>query len=302
VTASVAPGGLVSVVVPIHNAGPYLVEALESVRAQEYQAWELLLVDDASTDDSGAIALRYAEADPGRIRLLRHPDQRGHGASASRNLGLANARGEFVAFLDADDVWLPENLAQQVSCLRSVPDAGVAYSRTLYWYSWRGPGAQRDYTPRLHVPAGRPIPPPEFLIRCVQGTATVPCTSSVVLRRSVAVDAGGFEARFPLLYDDQAFFSKLFLRTSVLPLEGCWSRYRRHENSMTMRAEAAKTFREARRAYLTWLEEYVGQTSAAATALGPTLRRELWRCRHPVADYLLDRAEFMARRVGWGRR
>ena len=291
--------GLVSVVVPVHNAGPYLVEAIESVRAQRYGAWELLLVDDGSSDDSGAVAGRYAAADPGRISLLRHPDGRSHGASASRNLGLARARGEFVAFLDADDVWLPEHLAELVAGLGSAPGAGFVYSRSLYWYSWRHPAPRRDYIPRLHVPAGRPIPPPEFLIRCVQGTATVPCTSSILLRRSLLTEVGGFEARFPLLYDDQAFFSKLFLCTSVIPLDGCWSRYRRHEDSMTTRAEAARTFRDARQAYLTWLEEYVRGTPAAA-ALAPTLRRELWRCRHPRADYLLDLAEFVARRVRRG--
>jgi hypothetical protein len=100
------------------------------------------------------------------------------------------------------------------------------------------------------------------------------------------------------LYDDQVFYSKLFLLTSVLPVEGCWSRYRRHQDSMTMRAAADASYREARRIYLTWLQDYVQRAPAVAAAMAPTLRRELWRCRHPVADYLLDRAEFLARRVG----
>jgi glycosyltransferase involved in cell wall biosynthesis len=286
---------------PIHDAERYLAEAIESVRAQRYPAWELILVDDGSTDASGAIARRYAEAEPDRITLLRHPDGGCHGASASRNLGLGRAGGEFLAFLDADDVWLPENLAEQVPRLRAAPEAGVLYSRTLYWHSWRERAAQRDYVPRLHVDAGRPIPSPELLIRCVQGKASVPCTCSILIRRSIVQEAGGFEPGFPRLYDDQVFYSKLFLLTSVLPVEGCWSRYRRHPDSMTMRAAADASFREARRVYLTWLEDYVRRSPAAAAAMAPTLRRELWRCRHPVADYLLDRAEFLARRVGRGR-
>lgn len=290
-----------SVVMPIHDAERYLAEAIESVRVQRYPAWELILVDDGSTDGSGAIARRYAEAEPERIACLRHPGGGSHGASASRNLGLARARGEFVAFLDADDLWLPENLAEQVPRLRAVPEAGALYSRTLYWHSWRAQAARRDYMPSLHVPAGRPVRPPELLIRCVQGRASVPCTCSVLLRRSVVAEAGGFEPGFPRLYDDQVFYSKIFLRTSVLPVEGCWSRYRRHPESMTMRAAADASFREARRVYLTWLRDYVRQTPAVAAVMAPTLRRELWRCRHPVADYLLDRAEFLARRVGRGR-
>jgi glycosyltransferase involved in cell wall biosynthesis len=293
--------GLVSVVMPIHDAALYLAEAIESVRAQQYRAWELLLIDDGSADGSGAIARRYADAEPECIRLLRHPDGGSRGASASRNLGLEAARGEFIAFLDADDVWLPENLAEQVSRLRAVPQAGVLYSRTLYWHSWREPAAQPDYIPGLHVPAGRAIPPPDFLIRCVQGKASVPGTCSILIRRSVVAEAGGFEPGFPRLYDDQVFYSTLFLRTSVLPVDGCWSRYRRHPASMTMRAAADASFREPRRVYLTWLQDYVQRTPALAAALAPTLRRELWRCRHPVADYLLDRAEVLARRVGLGR-
>ena len=293
--------GLVSVVMPMHDAERYLVEAIESVRAQHYPRWELLLVDDGSSDGSGAIAQRYAEAEPERIRLLRHPDGRSHGASASRNVGLREARGEFIAFLDADDVWLPENLAEQVPRLEAEPEAGVLYSRTLYWHSWREPAAQRDYIPRLHVPPGRLIAPPEFLIRCVQGKASVPCTCSILLRRSIVADLGGFEPGFPKLYDDQVFYSKLFLRAGVLPVEGCWSRYRRHPQSMTMRAAADASFREARRVYLTWLQEYVQRSPVAAAAMAPTLSRELWRCRHPMADYLLDRVEFLARRVGLGR-
>jgi glycosyltransferase involved in cell wall biosynthesis len=301
VSGSGSSEGLVSVVMPIHDAGRYLAEAIDSVRAQRYDRWELILVDDGSTDGSAAIAARYADAEPGRITLLRHPDGGSHGASASRNLGLARAGGDFVAFLDADDLWLPENLAEQVPRLRAVPEAGVLYSRTLYWHSWREPAARRDYMPRLHVPAGRAIPPPELLIRCVQGKASVPCTCSILLRRSVVAEAGGFEPGFPRLYDDQVFYSKLFLLTSVLPVEGCWARYRRHEDSMTMRAAADASYREARRVYLTWLQDYVRRAPSVAAAMAPILRRELWRCRHPVADYLLDRAEFLARRVGRGR-
>jgi glycosyltransferase involved in cell wall biosynthesis len=301
VSGSGSSDGLVSVVMPIHDAERYLAEAIESVRAQRYERWELILVDDGSTDGSAAIAARYAAAQPDRITLLRHPDRRSHGASASRNLGLARARGEFVAFLDADDLWLPGNLAEQVPRLQAMPEAGVLYSRTMYWHTWREPAVRRDYTPRLHVPPGRVMPPPEFLLRCVQGKASVPCTCSILLRRGVVEAAGGFEPGFPKLYDDQVFYSKLFLLTSVLPVEGCWSRYRRHEASMTMRAAADASYREARRVYLTWLQNYVRRTPAAAAALAPTLRRELWRCRHPVADYLLDRAEFLARRVGRGR-
>src|SRR5262245_60211168 len=104
------------------DALPFLDEAIESVRAQTCDEWELLLVDDGSTDGSTAVALRHAERDPGRIRYLEHPGHENHGMSASRNLGVSHARGQYVGFLDADDVWLPRKLEQQTAILDGRPE------------------------------------------------------------------------------------------------------------------------------------------------------------------------------------
>src|SRR5512147_1824882 len=102
---------LVSGVIIFWNAERFLQEAIESVLAQTYPSWELLLVDDGSTDGASEIARSYAARHPERIRYLEHPGHRNRGMSASRNLGLQQSRGALVAFLDSDDVWLPEKLA-----------------------------------------------------------------------------------------------------------------------------------------------------------------------------------------------
>jgi teichuronic acid biosynthesis glycosyltransferase TuaG len=102
---------LVSIVTPVYNAARFLPETLASVRAQTLTDWEQILVDDGSADDSVAIVEAAAREDS-RFRLLRTP-QNG-GPSAARNLALGAARGRFVAFLDADDLWLPEKLARSV--------------------------------------------------------------------------------------------------------------------------------------------------------------------------------------------
>src|SRR5262245_33392805 len=116
-SASIDDGapGLVSVVTNFLNAAPYLRESIDSVIAQSHAGWELLLVDDGSDDGSTGIARRAAGRDPARCRFLEHPGHQNRGASAARNLGIAHARGEFVAFLDADDVWLPDRLARSVA-------------------------------------------------------------------------------------------------------------------------------------------------------------------------------------------
>lgn len=295
--------GLVSVIMPFLDARPFINEAIESVLAQTHPAWELWLVDDGSSDGTADIARAFAAREPGRIHLLAHPEGANRGASASRNLGLGRARGEFVAFLDADDVWLPDNLAEQVARLGAAPEAGVLCSRSVYWHSWAGPEAGRDFTPPHRAPEGQPIPGVTFLARCIQGKASVPCPCGILVRRPLIEQVGGFEEQFPQLYDDQVLYAKLFLSTRVLLDPGCWARYRRHPASTTMTAEREQRFRPWRLAYLTWLEQYAGRDPAAAAALRPALRRELWRCHHPLGDWLLDQATFLGRRLErvWGR-
>ena len=87
-----------------------------------FDDWELILVDDGSTDASTAIAKAWAASDPARIRYVEHDDHQNRGMSASRNLGVAVARGRYVAFLDCDDVWLPSALAHRTRVAAAYPD------------------------------------------------------------------------------------------------------------------------------------------------------------------------------------
>ena len=107
--------GLVSVVIIFFNEERFLAEAVASVYAQTYHDWELLLVDDGSSDRSSEIARGYVERDPARVRYLQHPGHVNRGQGAARNLGVRAAQGEWVAFLDGDDVWLPERLERSVA-------------------------------------------------------------------------------------------------------------------------------------------------------------------------------------------
>ena len=109
---------LVSVVMPIHNAAAFLVEAVASVQAQSLANWELLAVDDGSTDGSGEMLAGLVATDP-RIRTLSTGDNLG--AGAARNCAMNAARGRFLAFLDADDLWHPEKLARQLDFLARHP-------------------------------------------------------------------------------------------------------------------------------------------------------------------------------------
>lgn len=122
---------LVSVIVPVYNVKNYIVETIESVRAQSYTQWELLLVEDGSQDGTAEVIHSYLEeVKDERIRLLSLP-QNG-GAARARNAGLKEAKGRYITYLDADDVWMPEKLEHQ---LAFVEKTQAAFSFTGYEFA-----------------------------------------------------------------------------------------------------------------------------------------------------------------------
>lgn len=107
--------GLVSIITPVYNSAVYIGKTIESVQRQTYCQWEMLLVDDCSTDNSAAIIKGASERDP-RIRYI--PLYSNSGAAISRNKALESANGQYIAYLDADDIWLPEKLERQITFMK----------------------------------------------------------------------------------------------------------------------------------------------------------------------------------------
>ena len=138
----------VSVIVPFLNEEKFLQDAIESVLEQTYTQWELLLVDDGSTDNSTTIAKKNSKDYPDKVYYLAHEAHQNRGVCASRNLGIARAKGECIATLDADDVWLPHKLERQVEILNTHPGAAMVYGTSQYWRSWTG--HPKDARRRLH--------------------------------------------------------------------------------------------------------------------------------------------------------
>lgn len=295
--ATAAPA-VVSVVMPFLNVAAYLAEAVESVRAQTYPHWELLLCDDGATDGSTEIARRYAALDPTRIHYLEHPGHANRGASTARNIGLRAARGVYVAFLDGDDVWLQHKLAEQVALLAANPEADVLCGSTEFWYGWTGhpEDAERDHVVRIGVPDGTLLPAPAMLVRMLKGTIAVPCTCSLVAVREVVLRVGGFEESFRRVFTDQAFYAKLFLESSVLVVDACWDRYRLHAASSCAEAERLGELAATRLRYLRWLKEYVAERGVRAPGVRGALRRGLWRAEYPRAEWTLRRVRRAVRR------
>jgi glycosyltransferase involved in cell wall biosynthesis len=290
---------LVSVVTPfLDTPVAFMREAIESVLGQSHSDWELWLVNDGSRGESIALAREYARQHPDRIRYLEHDGARNRGHSASRNLAIRQARGEYIALLDADDVWQPGKLEEQLAIMRSFPEVGSVYGNTLYWFSWAGRSEDQslDFMPALGLPTDSVTPPPRALASMVRGAATVPCTCSLLVRRSLLDESGGFEETFTGLFEDQVFYAKVFLRAPVYVASQCWDRYRRHSVSLcatASREHAAAT----RRKFLQWLGEYLLQTGLDDGSVQQAVAVGLWELDHPWGARIL-RTGRRARRLG----
>lgn len=273
---------LASIIMPARNMAPWIGEAIASVQAQSYRNWELLIIDDGSTDGTVEIGEEAARADA-RIRLLRHADGGSHGASASRNVGLRIASGDFVGFLDADDVWLPEKLSEQLAILEGHPAVGVLYGRTMWWFSWQEGyvrSRERDHIPTLGlVPKGE-IEGHILFERFLRQAAEMPSTCSVLMRRSAVRNAGEFEEQFISVYTDQVYFAKLFFATRAIAVDRCWDRYRRRPDSSSSLSPSQEL--DARRRYLEWLAAYIQSRGFSSLPVARTVQRELTWLRAPA--------------------
>lgn len=283
--------GLVSVIIPFHTREQFFSEAIESVLRQTYTHWELFLVDDGATvGRSTEIAHAYARQSREKIIYLEHPGHRNHGLTRTRNLGAENSRGEYLAFLDSDDVWLPEKLEKTVSLLEMHPTAGCVYGPSEYWYDWDDKAPPQEQNAIEPVAPGELLyPPPQLLpITYPFGVYGAPCPSSLLIRRSAFEGVEGFvEAFHPQtyqLYEDVAFFTKLYLQVPVYVTSSCSDRYRCHAQSMwhvtkgTLREEAARRF------YFQWLREYLSEHPIANGEILKTIRCRAWPYWMPLPN------------------
>jgi glycosyltransferase involved in cell wall biosynthesis/SAM-dependent methyltransferase len=270
---------LVSIVTIFHNEERFLAEAIESALAQTYPRWELLLCDDGSTDGSPAIARAFAAAHPDRIRYLQHPGGANRGMSATRNLGIASARGELISFLDGDDVWVPEKLTRQVRLLQENPEAGAVYGRLHVWHAWtrRAEDLARDYVQPLGVPPDSLVRPPDLLIRFLQDDVYTP--SGLLFRREVLEEVGGYEEAFAGMHEDGVVLAKICLKWPLYASGEVWYKYRQHPDSCCNQAIAAGRDRAALEAFLGWLDGYLEENGHAGTTVAKVVRELLGRAR-----------------------
>jgi glycosyltransferase involved in cell wall biosynthesis len=267
-------GSLVSIIIPFLNAERFLRDAVESVIAQSYDNWELLLVDDGSTDSSPAIATICAERYPVRVRILNHDGHCNRGVSASRNLGIRYAMGKYISFLDADDVFLPGKLESQAAVLDSHPKVGAVCGSFQYWYSWTGDAsdARRDFVVTPGVEPEKVYEAPFMLLHNLRAGGRKPGTSSIMLRRESVLPEGACEESFSDLGDDHVLWAKLSLGMPIIVMSACVFRYRQHPDSLCSTAIRAGEDMLAWQRYLNWLEEYLVYSGTNSAEIWKALR------------------------------
>ena len=196
-----AASPLVSIIIPAFNASATLDRALGSVVAQTYPRWEAIVVDDASSDDTASSALK--RGDP-RCRVIRRA-VRG-GPAAARNDAIAAAKGELIAFLDADDEWLPEKLARQVAAFAAHPAAGLVACdlRAVHEDGSEGASVFMRQLPSAGTTAWKALLASSFL-----------GTSAVLAPRALIEELGGFDTALAV-GEDQDLFIKLARRGEVV--------------------------------------------------------------------------------------
>ena len=178
----------VSVVVPFFNRARFLGEAVESILATGYPSLEILLVDDGSSDESGAVAAGLARSSPGVVRLLRHPDGGNHGAAASRDLGVSQATGEYICFLDSDDYVFPHRFRTAVDLLDARRDVDGVFEPTLRVVE--SGGEQRSGRVRAFIDFD--CDDPDRVLETILTQQRHWSMNAITIRRTAFERAGGF--------------------------------------------------------------------------------------------------------------
>ena len=206
---------LISIVVPVYNAERFLEDTVKSVRNQTYQTWELLLVDDCSTDQSREIALRLERVDA-RVHLVRQGTNQG--AAAARNRGVQEARGRYLCFLDADDIWEPEKLQKELAFMQE-RQAGFVF--TGY-----------EFADETGVGLGKIVNVPNQITYREALKNTTIFTSTVMFDRNLIEDESIYMPQIPS--EDTATWWQILKRYGIAyGLNENLVKYRRSENTLS---------------------------------------------------------------------
>lgn len=246
----------ISIITCFLNTEQYIRETIESVLKQDYNNWELLLIDDGSIDNSTGIAKAFAAEYPEKIIYLEHENHINNGSSISRNLGIKNASGTLIAFLDADDIWLPDMLSTLLTIMQRYPAAMICEA-SEYWYDWDGSRRKNEIV-TIGAEQNRLYMPPQLALTLYplsQGAA--PCICGMLVQKEILTRHGAFDESFRGMYDDQSLLIKFYLQEPVYISSSCKNRYRQRSGSLVHTSHQKGAYRRDRKYFLSWLKHYL---------------------------------------------
>lgn len=217
---------IISVITPLYNKERYISDCIQSVLMQSFENWEMLIVEDGSIDGSRTILESYAKKYHQKIIPLYHNDGANHGVSASRQLATKHARGDFLAYLDADDLWMPEKLTHDAHILISNPSAAAVVSRTLFWWEDGSHKAEIDNVAPTYNKLFRPKELFKYLFGGGHIKIVPPCTCSVTIRRSAIAEMSPWDNAYSVA-EDVKYFSELYYKFPIFVSQHILSEYRR---------------------------------------------------------------------------
>ena len=209
---------MVSVIIPVYNSERYISEAVESVLNQTYRNLQVIVINDGSTDGTERALEPYMDH-------INYFFQENRGVAAARNVGIRSSRGRYIAFLDSDDIWMPEKLENQVSYMIGHPEFKFLYSDYVYFND-------DNLDVKDSIPLYKNAKPAGCIFHNLVMSSHFLHTSTVLAKREIIEEVGGFDERFRLGEDYE-----LWLRISAIYdigyVEGVFSGYRRHPGSLT---------------------------------------------------------------------
>jgi glycosyltransferase involved in cell wall biosynthesis len=270
--------------------GTFLSEAVESILAQTYTRWELILVDDGSTDESREIARSYADKYPEKIRATEHPGHANKGVCASRNYAVSISNAEFLAFLDGDDVWMADKLENQLALFDKEPETQMLCEAAEYWYYSENPPASQVI--QVGKERDRLFYPPELIDQLYPlADGQAPCPSAIMIRKSAVLRNGGFEEHFKghyQMYEDQAFLVKMYLNEPVYISSKYHIKYRQRRGSLVADVNQHGIYKSVRLYFLEWMETYLKDRQNVNPKVDKLLKKALEPYRSP-ASYFIKR-------------
>lgn len=239
--------GLVSIIMPSYNTGVYIKNSIDSILAQTYTNWELIIVDDCSSDNTDEIVGEYLSDT--RIRYLKN--EKNSGAAISRNYALREAKGKWIAFLDSDDTWQPEKLERQI---RFMCDTGYKFTYTDYDLQFNG-----EWTPYVYYG-------PDVITKRKMKNYCYPSTITIMYDREYV---GLIQIESVRKNNDYAMWLKIIEKTPCYRFPQCLSSYIKHDGSIS----SGSKFKLIKHHYILWR---VAEKKSVFSSCILTLRNLFW--------------------------